>query len=225
MPFRRIDKQVKEIALDLIVRGLAREEIADLLQVSVRSIQRWENNQDLYDSVIPPPLLPQGRPRILPYEVLDNLYILLTAEPSTYLMEMQNWLTTEHDIALSLSAIQKNLTQFGLTHKKLTTLAKERNDNRREEWITFVNTHFFDHQIICTDESYKDARTHTRHFGWAMRGEIAFELSPFIRGERYSILPALTVDGFIALTVIEGSVDGDAFAQFIINDVVSILCS
>jgi transposase len=183
MPFRHIDKQVKEIALDLIGRGLAREEIADLLRVSVRSIHRWEHNQDVYDSVIPPPQLPQGRPRILPYEVLDTLHILLSAEPSAYLMDIQNWLAMEYNIALSLSGIQRNLTQFSLTHKKLTTLAKERNDNMREEWINFVNTHFYDNQIICTDESYKDARTHTHRFGWSLRGEIAFELSPFVRGE------------------------------------------
>lgn len=207
--------------MDLIGRGLAQEEIADLLHVSVRSIQRWEHNQDIYDSVIPPTLLPQGCPCILPYEVLDTLHVLLGAEPSTYLMEMQNWLTMEHNIALSLSAIQKNLTQFGLMHKKLTTLAKERNDNRQEEWMMFVNTHFFDHQIVCMDESYKDARTHTHCFGWSLHSEIAFELSPFIRGEQYSILPALTVDGFVAMTMIEGSVDGNTFVQFIIDDVVS----
>ncbi|KAI4518010.1 hypothetical protein K523DRAFT_223592, partial [Schizophyllum commune Tattone D] len=36
---------------------------------------------------------------------------------------------------------------------------------------------------------------------------------------RYSILPALTLDGYIACRVVEGSVDGDEFFDFIITDV------
>ncbi|KAL1684457.1 hypothetical protein GGG16DRAFT_25050, partial [Schizophyllum commune] len=36
---------------------------------------------------------------------------------------------------------------------------------------------------------------------------------------RYSILPALTLDGYIACRVVEGSVDGEEFFDFIITDV------
>src|SRR5437764_463195 len=39
----------------------------------------------------------------------------------------------------------------------------------------------------------------------------------FIRGNRYTILPALTLDVFIAAEVIEGSCTKDLFQAFIIN--------
>jgi transposase len=227
MPYRHIQQQVKEIALNLEDRGMPCQEISDLLVVSERSMRRWRRNIHQYQSVIPPPLAPQGRPRSIPHEILDALHILLSAEPSSYLQEMQKWLTVEHDIAVSLSTIQRSLNAYGLTHKALSTLARERDDNKRAEWMEFVSSNFYDFQIICTDESYKDARTHSRRFGWSLRGNDAFELTPFVRGDRFSILPALTVDGFIALTVIEGSVDSEAFFQFIIDEVVSpgISCS
>jgi len=42
------------------------------------------------------------------------------------------------------------------------------------------------------------------------------------RGTRYSILPAITVDGYIAVRVVEGSVDGAEFFDFVLNDLVSM---
>lgn len=41
------------------------------------------------------------------------------------------------------------------------------------------------------------------------------------RGIRYSILPTLTLDGYMAVCVVEGSVDGAEFYDFVVNDVVS----
>jgi hypothetical protein len=42
----------------------------------------------------------------------------------------------------------------------------------------------------------------------------------FIRGKRYTILPALTLDGFIAVDVFEGSCDRKRFVDFVLNQVV-----
>ena len=40
------------------------------------------------------------------------------------------------------------------------------------------------------------------------------------RGVRYSILPALTVEGYIAVRVVEGSINGEEFFDFVVNDLV-----
>ena len=42
----------------------------------------------------------------------------------------------------------------------------------------------------------------------------------FIRGKRYTILPALTIDGFIAADIMEGSCNKDRFQTFIIIQVI-----
>ncbi|KAH7902767.1 hypothetical protein BJ138DRAFT_975325, partial [Hygrophoropsis aurantiaca] len=36
---------------------------------------------------------------------------------------------------------------------------------------------------------------------------------------RYSILPAMSLDGYIALRVVEGSIDSTEFLDFVVNDV------
>jgi transposase len=162
MLYRHIGRQVKEITLDLILQKYPIEDIVELLLVSVRSIFQWRKYRDVFGEVTPPPSVPRGRMRIIPPEILDALHILLEAEPSAYLSKMQTWLTVEHDIAISIPALQRNLTMYGLTHKKLTTLAKERNEAKQAQWMEFVCQNFYDFQIICTDESYKDVRTHSR---------------------------------------------------------------
>jgi hypothetical protein len=42
----------------------------------------------------------------------------------------------------------------------------------------------------------------------------------FIRGKRYTILPALTLDGFAAVEIFEGACDKKRFVDFILNQVV-----
>ncbi len=45
----------------------------------------------------------------------------------------------------------------------------------------------------------------------------------FVRGKRYTILPALTLQGFIAIDIMEGSCTKEHFRNFIISDVVNYL--
>ena len=42
----------------------------------------------------------------------------------------------------------------------------------------------------------------------------------FMQGERYSMVAALSLDGYKAVHVVPGSVDGEDFLNFIVNDVV-----
>jgi len=42
----------------------------------------------------------------------------------------------------------------------------------------------------------------------------------FVRGDRYSLVAALSVDGYEVMSVVQGSVDVDSFFHFIMHDVV-----
>jgi hypothetical protein len=48
------------------------------------------------------------------------------------------------------------------------------------------------------------------------------EVQIYDRGEHWSILPAISIDGYIALRIVCRSVDGAEFYDFIINDVVCV---
>ena len=69
--------------------------------------------------------------------------------------------------------------------------------------------------VIFLDESAKDDRTLGRKMGWSRIGTRCVQRQCFVRGQRYSILPALTLDGIIAYDIIEGPVTAERFIKFL----------
>lgn len=76
--------------------------------------------------------------------------------------------------------------------------------------------------MVFIDESSKDERTIYRHYGRSIRGERASLSAPFRQGDRFSIVAALALEGYIAQRIVEGSVDGGEFFDFI-TEVVCII--
>ncbi|KAI0960808.1 hypothetical protein AcV7_000090 [Taiwanofungus camphoratus] len=66
--------------------------------------------------------------------------------------------------------------------------------------------------------SSKDGRTVFCRYGQAPAEECALQTMPLDQGVRYSILPALSLAGYIALRVVEGSIDGEEFYDWVVND-------
>jgi hypothetical protein len=66
-------------------------------------------------------------------------------------------------------------------------------------------------QLIFIDETSKDERSVSRLYGYSYVNKRANKKVVFIRGKRYTILPALTIDGFIAAEIMEGSCDKNKF--------------
>src|SRR5436853_7745744 len=78
-------------------------------------------------------------------------------------------------------------------------------------------------QLIFIDESAKDERTFTRLYGYSPINTRAKKSVVFIRGKRYTILPALSLEGFIAVDIMEGSCDKERFQTFVLTQLVIIL--
>ncbi|QRV83797.1 DDE superfamily endonuclease [Ceratobasidium sp. AG-Ba] len=69
--------------------------------------------------------------------------------------------------------------------------------------------------MIFVDESSLDVRVTYRGSGYALRGVRASQQAYFIRGERYSVLPALSLNGIEALDIVKGSFTAETFKNFI----------
>ena len=126
---------------------------------------------------------------------------------------------------MSTSTISRNLKEAGLTRKLLHKLAAERDEVLRDDWKESLRTDFQGDgsEFVCVDETSKNEHTYARHFGRAMSGEQAILRDVFVRGDRYSLVAAITIDGYIASTVVPGSLDSFDFYNFIAEDVVSHL--
>lgn len=222
MVFRKISADMKERALHLLTEGWELPEIADVLGVSFKSINRWADNYDRH-GMVAPPSYNTGRRRLLTAEAIDDLKELIDESPELYLDEIGEWLALYHDIPMSTTALHDNLRDLGLTRKIMRRQAAERDHALRTAWLHNVLNTYTAEQMVVVDETSKDGKTLIRKYGRATRGHDPVYTVSLNRGIRYSALPALTVKGYIAARAVEGSIDGGEFYDFIANDVVGPL--
>jgi len=175
---------------------------------------------NLYGSVIPPHNPLQGHPSALNAEQMNAIFNVLDQAPEMFLDEIQDWVALHHGAAISCSALHYIIQDAGLTFKMLHKAASERDEVAREEFRTYIWEHLVAEQVIAADESSKDDRTIFECFGRAPHGHWASIDADFVRGDHYSIVAAIGVDGYVATRVVPGSVDGDEFFEFIVEDVV-----
>ena len=210
---------MKHRALQLLEEGHDVLEIAEVLGVCYKSIERWEDNYNIRGCVNPPSFL-RGRRRLLSEEVVTQLRVLIQETPDLFLDEIVDWLALYHDVPISITALYDNLQDLGLTWKIMRREAAERDHELRAAWMRDVLSTFTADQLVVLDESSKDGRTLIRRYGRAAAGEDAVLNVALNRGVRYSILPALTLDGYIAVRAVEGSIDAAEFFDFVVNDMV-----
>ena len=220
MPYRSISADLKQRALWLLSNGYLPDELHAILNVSRCSVQQWADNLAVHGHIVPPPNVLQGRPHNLNNIQMFGLIGLIMASLAMFLDELQDWLALEHDVLISTTVLHMNIRNAGLTYKLLRRRAVERDEVAREQWKADVRANFVAAQIVWTDESSKDDRTIYRHYGRAPVGHRAVIDTQFVRGERYSILPAMTTDGYIAVRIVLGSVEGGEFFSFIVEEVV-----
>lgn len=69
--------------------------------------------------------------------------------------------------------------------------------------------------FVWLDEVSVDDRTNQQDSGWAALGRACVRWVAFLRSQRFSVLPALTCDGIIAMDIFEGAVNKERFIQFL----------
>ncbi|GBC09430.1 hypothetical protein RclHR1_08860003 [Rhizophagus clarus] len=92
-----------------------------------------------------------------------------------------------------------------------------------EKWIGVIGENYTSNQLIFIDESAKDERRLSRLYGYSSRNIRAHKKVVFVRGRRYTILPALTIEGFVAVDIFKGSCNRKRFVDFILDQVLPII--
>jgi hypothetical protein len=96
--------------------------------------------------------------------------------------------------------------------------AAQRNPELRAAWLRKLADWTAD-QLIFIDESAANERTADRKYGWAPVGTTPYTTRSFKRSERWSILPAYTMDGFMTWDIRHGSYTAESFEEFIENKI------
>ena len=194
-------------------------EISKLANCSERTVYDILRLHRDYSQITNPFARSRGRPRILDNGDVEYVHALLQANPTLYLDELQEQLFAARDKDVSLATLSRVIRRLAVTHKRVSKTAAERNELLRATWqaeYSDIPAEYF----VWLDESSVDDKTNQRNHGWAQLGRACVRRATFIRGQRYSVLPALTADGFIALDIFEGSVNKDRFLRFLNEELV-----
>jgi hypothetical protein len=102
------------------------------------------------------------------------------------------------------------------TNKDVLSRAYERNEQLRAIFMNNIADIVSNPDMLMFgDEASKDERTSARRRGWSECGSRCVQRKCFVRGCHFSILPILTLDGIVTYDIIEGSVTGERFLQFL----------
>jgi hypothetical protein len=139
---------------------------------------------------------------------------LLEHSPDLYLDEIQDHLDTQHGIDISLATISRTLKRLGFSSKKLSKAAAERCEEARRNFRMEIGDEPVE-RLVTADESAVNILVTYRRNGWAFKGNRARKRCKFVRGTRYSILPAITTDGIIYSHIKVGGYNGEEFLQYL----------
>jgi transposase len=216
----KISVDRKECSLWLWELGWDTDSIAETLCISTTSMYRWRKIFEDYDSVKRPlsPLI--GRPRIIVRAILTAIQEVYKNEADAYLDELMWWL----NIAISHSTLQRNLEEAGLTQKLLHKIARERDAEIWDEYLAVIQDHIAGDgkEFVFVDEMSKNDHDTARRYGRSLSGERADFIDNFVRGDRYSMVAAITIDGYIATRIVPGSFNAEELRDYITEQVVSI---
>jgi len=152
---------------------------------------------------------------------LNYVESILQAEPPRFSDEIQDKLRTVRDVEVLISTLSCTLNRLAITHKAVAKEAMERNEHLRATWQV-VMAQYDARQLVFVDESGVDDHTNIRTNGWAPLGQARVRRTTSMRGRKYSILPALSYDGILALDIFEGSVNREHFISFLRDHLVCL---
>lgn len=145
-----------------------------------------------------------------------KLLILHTVadSPQLYLREIRSTILHYTGLNLSAGLLCGYLKEMNFCRKRMQIIAKQRDEKLRRIYREDVSL-YQQHMLIFIDETGTDRRDSLRKHGYSLRGIPPKSHRMLVRGERISVIGAMTVHGILDTYVVHGSSDGDAFLDFI----------
>lgn len=200
---------------------LTQAQIATEAGVSIATVERVQSNLSHYGQ----PTIPEwvkssaGRPSTLSEDMGTFILDYIDGCPHALAQEVAAEVEFEFDTEVSAASIYRFLKKQSYTRKVAVRVAQEQNPLLREAWrLRMVSYH--PRQLICIDESASNEKTGWRKYAWAPRGFSATYVGSIKRTVRWSILPALSYDGYIGTPlVVHGSITREILLEWLQNDV------
>lgn len=198
------------------VHGMGIKTISDILGVKKTLVYKTLQYHKVFGVCYNINAVKGHRRRLLSHNDLAYIRNLIRYNSTIYLDEIQGKLSRARGVNVSIATLSRSLRRMRYTQKRISARALERDETLRAAFMNYIGTIVDDPEMLMfTDESSKDERTVVRRSGWSEEGIPCVSRKCFVRGQRFSILPVMSLDGIIAHDVVEGSVTGERFVEFL----------
>jgi len=227
MPRRHVSRDLKErIPYLRFVEHFTVKEIERLLGVKKSLVYKTLAYSRCYGITYNPDAFlysRRGRKRKLDSTDIHLIKALLSQDPCLYLDELQAELLVRRNVFVSVPTLLRTLRQLHFSRKCISAKALERNDLERSIYMNRIAELITDPaQLVFIDEAARNRKNPTRNQGWSLSGTRCYLRRCFVRGQRFSIVPALSLDGIIAHDIIPGSVTSATFCKILREQVVCL---
>nr|POF13514.1 hypothetical protein CFP56_02537 [Quercus suber] len=197
--------------------SLSNRAIARRIGVDKSTVSRWRGayyatgRRDLHIAQ-----QKRGRKRVLSDEQEEWMLSFLEDRPDAYQDEIALALSDQFDIVVSDYVVQRALKKRRWSKKVAKRRVLESTAPMRALWQT-KRANWAPEQLVFIDESGANERTGWRKRGWSPKGVGCSSLSGTKRSERWSILPAMTINGWLkdSTLVYQGSINWELFIQWL----------
>ena len=214
MPGKRYNDETNGQIEMLLSCGIPPRKIAADLNIDPSLVYRRRSRLKLFGAVNSPPLSVQGRQRILNREHEEAIEDFLDEYPQANLDEVTAFIYDEFGLNIHKSTLSRALSRIKLTYKRVEPVSGAQDEDLRVSWMATISQYEAEH-LVFLDETACNGRTPNRRWGWSPRGFPCKPRRLSSNSKRWSILPALSVEGYIAIDMFQGSYTGERFKSFI----------
>lgn len=221
----RADPHVTELARQYLEHtDEAPAAIALQLGVTKRTIERWRLNFEVYGTAYPPDYGHRGRPRALTTEQAQWLIAYLDERPSAYCSKLAMAVWDRFGIEICGRTVGNVIKSLRWTRKVAKQRARAQSQQLRALWQE-KRSNWCRRRLVFCDKSSANLKTSWRKYAWSPKGSDAEEYRGTKKGSRYSVLPAITIDGYLpgGTLIVEGSVKRDMYLFWLQHTVLPLL--
>ena len=210
---KRVGEALRQLAIDQLQLGATPKEMVAALGLSESFICQLRKTYKTFGTVAPP-YWNKGRPKKIHTAAAEGMLDLLDQEPQSSLDDFVDLLEQEYDIGVSKSTISRKLKQLKMTYKRVERTNQAQDPELRADYYSRI-VEYEAEQVVFVDESAANEHTAHSRYGWSPRGTACRVRYPGKRSRRWSILPALGLNGYIDYEIFHGSYNKERFMAFI----------
>ena len=158
-----------------------------------------------------------GRHELIDDKGKETLKKLVSQSPDLTLSEIQEKYEQIHGIKPVLAVFHRVLKKMTYSYKKKSHFAEqqltEENKKKREEFIAQINQYDVNDMIVLDECGANLAMS--RNYGRIENGQRLHCPRPYQRGNKYSVISAISTQKIVASLYCEDSINGEVFSSFI----------